>query len=432
MTIDKPDLDSDAPGLDRSSKKLAQNTGFVLVAELLVQATRAATIFVLVNIFPEEVFGQYVAILALTTLLAPFSQWGMNHVGVRAVALELPFAQTWRKVTSATSVGGLIGTVVAVIVALILFDGVSPLVVALFGVAQLIGFNTAQASTMMTEAHHRSDIGLQINIIGGVMRLVLLGVFFVFGFDDLLLWSIFLLTGMVFWGLTSALTVARTFGGTFGLALPSREDMRNGFGFVFVQTSASGQTDIDKIVLGANDLRIDNALYSPGYRIAEMATIPLVALVRASYAEFFRRGSNKISDAMKFARNLTSLAAGYGVVAGIGLFLAAPLATIIVRSPELAEVVTVIRWMSFIPLAKGLQYFPGNVLTGSDRHGVRSWIIFGTAIVNVIGNVIFIPEFGWRAAAVTTFVAEFLLAGGLWAAVVVLARQDKELIGDHA
>ena len=110
---------------------------------------------------------------------------------------------------------------------------------------------------------------------------------------------------------------------------------------------------------------------------------------------------------------------------GIGLFIAAPLATIVIRNPELGEAVTVIRWMSFIPFVKGLQYFPGNVLTGSDHHGIRSWIIFGTAIVNVIGNVIFIPQFGWQAAAVTTFVAEFLLAGGLWVAVLRLAKAER-------
>ena len=409
--------------IDRSDKKIAQNTGFVLVAELLVQATRAATIFVLANIFPKEVFGQYVAILALTTLLAPVSQWGMNHVGVRAVALELPFATTWKKVTSTTSVGGLIGTVAAIVIALIFFDNASPVVVGLFGLAQLVGFNTAQASTMMTEAHHRSDVGLRINIAGGVMRLVLLLVFFLIGATDLLTWSIFLFAGMVGWGLVSALQVAKAFGGAFGLASPTREDLRNGLGFVFVQTSSSGQTDIDKFILGANGLDDDNAVYSPGYRIAEMATIPLIALVRASYAEFFRRGSSKISDAMEYARKLTLLSAGYGVVAGIGLFIAAPLVTLILRD-DLSEAVTVVRWMSFIPFVKGLQYFPGNVLTGSDRHSVRSWIIFGTAIVNVIGNVLFIPEFGWRAAAITTLVAEFLLAAGLWVAVIRLARQE--------
>lgn len=411
--------------IDRSNKGLAQNTGFVLVAELLVQVTRAATIFVLANILEEEVFGQYVGILALTTLLAPVSQWGMNHVGVRAVALELPFADTWKKVTSATSVGGAVGTLAAVVIALILYEDISPLTVALFGVAQLIGFNTAQASTMMTEAHHRSDVGLRINIAGGIMRLTLLAAFYLLGFNDLLTWSVFLLTGMVGWGLVSAIQVSRAFGGAFGLALPSLQDLRNGLGFVFVQTSSSGQTDIDKVVLGANGLELDNAVYSPGYRIAEMSTIPLVALVRASYAEFFRRGSSTITEAMTFARKLTTLAVGYGIVAGIGLFVAAPLSTIVIRNPELAEAVTVVRWMCFIPLAKGLQYFPGNVLTGSDRHGVRSWIIFGTAVVNVIGNIIFIPRFGWQAAAATTFVAEFLLAAGLWIAVTRLAKKEQ-------
>ena len=346
----------------------------------------------------------------------------MNHVGVRAVALELPFSETWKKVTSATVVGGLLGTVVAVGAGAILYD-TSLVVLALFGIAQLVGFNTAQASTMMTEAHHRSEIGLRINISGGIVRLAILGLFVLLGFDDLLTWSIFLLVGMVSWGLLSAVQVAREFGGGFGLRTPSREDLRNGLGFVFVQTSSSGQTDIDKVVLGANNLELDNAVYSPGYRLAEMSTIPLIALVRASYAEFFRRGSSTITEAMTFARKLTTLAVGYGIVAGIGLLIAAPLARLILPD-RLDEAITVIRWMSFIPLAKGLQYFPGNVLTGSDRHSVRSWIIFGTAIVNVVGNIIFIPQFGWQAAAVTTAVAEFLLAGGLWAAVLRLAKNE--------
>lgn len=408
--------------VDRSNKGLAQNTAFVLCAELLVQVIRAATVFVLSNVLDDVVFGEYVGILALTTLLAPAAQWGMNHVGVRAVALELPFSETWKKVTSATVVGGLLGTVVAVGVGAILYD-TSLVVLALFGIAQLVGFNTAQASTMMTEAHHRSEIGLRINISGGIVRLAILGLFVLLGFDDLLTWSIFLLVGMVSWGLLSAVQVAREFGGGFGLRTPSREDLRNGLGFVFVQTSSSGQTDIDKVVLGANNLELDNAVYSPGYRLAEMSTIPLIALVRASYAEFFRRGSSTITEAMTFARKLTTLAVGYGIVAGIGLLIAAPLARLILPD-RLDEAITVIRWMSFIPLAKGLQYFPGNVLTGSDRHSVRSWIIFGTAIVNVVGNIIFIPQFGWQAAAVTTAVAEFLLAGGLWAAVLRLAKNE--------
>ncbi len=411
--------------VDRSNKRLAQNAGFVLVAELAVQVVRAATIFVLARLFDdEEVFGTYVSLLALTTLLAPVSQWGMNHVGVRAIARNVPFAETWAKVTSTISLGGLLGTAVATIVGFVFLD-VRPVIALGFGLAQLIGFNTAQAATMMTEAHHRSDVGLRINIIGGIVRLAMLAAFWLLGQHTLGVWAIFLVGGMIGWGLLSSYQVAHEFGGTHKLASPTMEDLRHGVGFVFVQTSSSGQTDVDKFILGANDLKADAAIYSPAFRIVEMSTIPLIAVVRATYAEFFRRGASNVSDAMAFAKKLTAIAAGYGVAAGIGLFITAPLILWVLDEEDFAGSVDVIRWLALIPLIKGLQYFPGNALTGADHHNVRSWIIFVTAMVNLIANLIFIPEFGWRAAAVTTLIAETLFAAMLWAAVSFLARQER-------
>ncbi len=410
--------------IDRSIRGLAQNTGFVLVAELVVQATRAATIFVLLSVFSTEEFGRYAALLALTTILGPVSQWGMNHVGVRAVARELPFSETWAKVTSSIYLGGIAGSLVAVIIASLIYD-VELWVVMTFGIAQLIGFGTAQASTMMTEAHHRSDVGLRINLTGGVVRLLLLGLFVSLGFDRLSEWALFLVSGMVAWGALSALQVAQAFGGHHRLEPPTMEDLRLGFGFVFVQTSASGQTDVDKIVLEANDLTFDTANYSPGYRIAELSTIPLISLVRATYAEFFRRGQTTVTEAMAFATRLTGIAAAYGVVAGAGLYLLAPLVNIIVDESKAPETVDVVRWLAFIPLVKGLQYFPGNALTGADHHNVRSWIIFITAIVNLVANLIFIPTYGWRAAALTTLVAETIFAVLLWTATAVLSSRER-------
>ncbi len=415
--------------LDRSTKKLAQNTGFVLVAELVVQLTRAATIFVLAELFPKDDLGVYAALLALTTLLAPVSQWGMNHVGVRAIARNVPFTDVWAKVSSTIFFGGLIGTTVAVGIAWLIYD-VQLWIVVAFGIAQLIGFNTAQAATMMSEAHHRSDVGLRINIVGGIVRLTALASFFFLGFDRLSQWALFLVTGMTFWGATSALQVAKAFNGTHRATKLTREDIRLGVGFTFVQTSASGQTDIDKIVLEANDLTSDTANYAPGYRIAEMTTIPLIAIVRATYSEFFRRGESTIREAMAFSKRLTAIASAYGIVAGLCLFFLAPLVHIVIDESKLTEVVDVVRWIAFIPFVKGLQYFPGNVLSGSDHHNLRSVIIFITAAVNLVGNLIFIPRYGWQAAATTTAVSEFLFAGLLWTAVITLARrEDRQLTG---
>ena len=197
--------------VDRSIQGLAQNTAFILVTELIVQLTRAATIFILADRLPVLEFGTYAALLALTTLLGPVSQWGMNHVGVRAVALNVPFSDVWAKVTTAITFGGLAGTAVAVLIAWWRYD-VELWIVVVFGFAQLIGFGTAQASSMMTEAHHRSDIGLRINVSGAIVRIALLGLFIGLGFERLSEWSLFLLTGMLTWGAIAAIQVARAFG----------------------------------------------------------------------------------------------------------------------------------------------------------------------------------------------------------------------------
>jgi O-antigen/teichoic acid export membrane protein len=316
--------------------------------------------------------------------------------------------------------GGVLGSLIATAIGILWFD-LAPIYLLLFSFAQLIGFGSAQAATMAAEAHHRADVGLWINISGAVIRMSALGLFLMFGNRTLEQWSIVLFAAMVVWGAWSLLRVALSFGGVHARRPPSRHELRLGAGFVFVQTSSSGQTDVDKIVLNAYDLRADAGIYSPGYRIAEMATVPLVALVRATYAEFFRRGSTAVSEALSFARRLTLIAVGYGVVAGAALYVLAPLVEIIASE----AVVEPVRWLAFIPLVKGLQYFPGNVLTGADHHQVRSWIIFVTFVVNVVGNLLFIPEHGWKAAALTTLGAESLFAVLLWTAVAVISRRER-------
>lgn len=409
--------------LDRSAKGLAKNSGFVLVAELVVQGTRAVTIFALAGIFTAEEFGTYAALLALTTLLAPLSQWGMSHVGVRAVARGTPFSDVWAKVTTTILFGGMAGTALGVGIAWILYD-VRLWIVVAFGIAQLVGFGVAQAATTLSEAQHRSDIGLRINLSGGVIRLLLVGSFALFGSSQLSQWAIFLLVGMLGWAGASALQVASALGGSHRVSIPNREDIRLGISFVFVQTSNSGMNDTDKVVLEANGLTIDTANYSPGYRIAEMSTVPMLAIVRATYAEFFRRGQSTVREAMEFSKRLTIITTAYGAIAGLGLFLLAPLVTIVIDESKLTEVVDVVRWLAFVPIVKGLQYFPGNALTGSDNHNVRSILIFGTAIANLIGNLIFTPEYGWRAAAITTAASETLFVVLLWGAVITLARRE--------
>ena len=387
-----------------------------------MQATRAIIAFAVFRLVGKFVFGQYVGVLALATILAPTSQWGMSHVGVRAIARQQRFSETWAKVVSTTYFGGMVGSAVAVLLGLLLYE-THPAAVVLIASTQMVSFGIAQAAGLMTEAHHRSDIGLRISLIGAFFRLIALGVFALAGRHDLITWSAMSFTAMLLWASFAAATVASELGGYNIVRWPSRADLRMGFGFVFVQTASSGQTDIDKVVLNAYELEADAGVYSQGFRVSELAVVPLIAVVRATYAEFFRRGENSIRGALAFARSLTIGAASYGIVAGVLLWFTAPLFAFILNEEEVADV---IRWLSAIPFIKALQYFPGNVLTGSDHHHIRARLIAFTMITNLVGNLVLARQFGWRAAAGTTIVVELLFAVLLWGAVLWMARREPE------
>ena len=129
---------------------------------------------------------------------------------------------------------------------------------------------------------------------------------------------------------------------------------------------------------------------------------------------------------MPFARRLTAIAVGYGIVAGLALFFLAPLVNLVIDESKLSETVDVVRWLAWIPLLKGLQYFPANALTGADHHNVRSKIIVTTALLNLGANIVLVPQFGWRAVAATTLVSETIFALLLWAAVVAISKREAE------
>jgi O-antigen/teichoic acid export membrane protein len=59
-----------------------------------------------------------------------------------------------------------------------------------------------------------------------------------------------------------------------------------------------------------------------------------------------------------------------------------------------------------------------EVLTTSDRHGIRIWLESSLLAVNVILNLLLIPRFGGLGAAIATVAAEVVLSiGAIWVCI---------------
>ncbi|MFT7475345.1 MAG: O-antigen/teichoic acid export membrane protein [Verrucomicrobiales bacterium] len=434
MTIedrDKSGVSDGKPPKLIGATNLFRNTGFIFAADLLFALGRALTFFLLGIAMGVDQLGQYAAVLGLTQLIFPASRWGIAHIMVRNVTRGEPFAAGWSKVVSVNVLGGLLGSAVSVAASAILFD-VSLRTTFLIGLSQLIGLGVQQAGGMAAAAHGRAQIGLLINAINTTLRVgAILIFFYAVSTQTIDVWAYFLVTTMLAGAVTTLTVIRTTLGGRIRFALPTRLDLRMGAGFVFVDSANSAQADLDKVVLGGFGLDADTGVYAAAYRVADLASLPLGALVRASYSEFFRRGSKTIAEAVRYARKLTIASVSYGLVAGVLLWVTAPLLEVLMGS-QFEDSVTVLRWIAFVPAIRAAQFFPANVLTGSDRQWVRARLMTGTASLNLVMNIILVPRHGWRGAAVTTMISEAVFTLLLWMAVNRALRAEQVANYDNA
>ena len=128
---------------------------------------------------------------------------------------------------------------------------------------------------------------------------------------------------------------------------------------------------------------------------------------------------------MQYARKLTILSTGYGLLIAAGLWICAPLLDPLMGD-EFEDSVSALRWIAILPALKALQVFPANVLSGTDRQWVRARLVVATATLNLAINIAVAPIYGWRGAAGATLAAESVFAGLLWLTVRRYVRLERE------
>jgi O-antigen/teichoic acid export membrane protein len=394
------------------ARNILRNSSVVLLGDLVLTIGRLIIFLLLARAFGITEMGVYVSVLAMVQLFFPAAQWGTSHIAIRRIASGGSVRIEWQQVVGTTLRFGTLLIGICTLTASIFFDVNLP-AVALIAAAQLIAMTLQGAAQAITTGQGRPERGLLINACSTVSRLSAALLFTLRESHDLIDWAV------LFFG-ASAISVFLTLwimaDGRRPLISGSRSsaaDLREGSGYVFAQGASTAQADIDKVVLGAYGLSNDTGAYAAAYRITDLATVPLTALVSTTYSEFFRRGQRNLQEARRYAVKLTAVATGYGLVAGAVLFVAAPWITLLVGD-EYAESVEVVRYVALIPAVKATQFFPGNVLTGTGRQWWRARAMWSTAIMNAAANIVLAPMYGWRGAVVATYVTEVVFSALLW------------------
>jgi O-antigen/teichoic acid export membrane protein len=372
-------------------------------------------------------YGAFIGAASMAGILAPFSTLGTGFLIVRDVAGDpQSFRRAWGHALAMTALSAAVLVVLGSIVGrLVLPATISTAAIVLIAIAELGFARLLEICSQAFQAFEQLPYTAAFLFGLSFTRMVAAAALLSIEHPTALSWSIFYLAGTAAPAVVGLLLVNRRLGRPKFEVRWDFGHLREGAYFSISLAAQSVYNDIDKAMLARLSGLAASGLYGAAYRLIEVAFTPVSSVLAASFPRFMKHGNRSRQACMKFGLRLLWRAVAYGVVAWLGLFVAAPLLRTVLGS-QYADAVTALRWLAPLVLLKCMHYVGADSLTGFGRQGLRSAIQTGVALLNVGLNLAILPAYGWRGAAVTSLISDGALAIGVWCAVIELSRRGQE------
>jgi len=381
-------------------------------------------------------YGAFVAITALTGIVAPFSGLGNQNLFVKNFRSGKRTAQVcWGNGLLITIISGGVFSVVLTLVNLLLHLKATLLVIFVVAVCDLIFMRVADlAAWGFAATGSMKDTAIQ-GFIMSALRLVAIA-FLSWRYHSVRFeqWVFAYVVTGVAGALYAFYKGWRMWGRPQWDGAAALEDVKEGVYFSISTSAQSVYNDIDKTMMGRLSTLADTGIYGAAYRFIDVSMTPVRSLVSAAYPRFFKVGTEGGLRATRaYAFRLISKSILYGLGIFFFLLVAAP-GIPLVLGHRYDAVVPAVRWLSVIPLLRCVHSFLADALTGAGYQGQRTAIQIGVAVVNVLLNLWILPRWSWRGAAWTSIASDGLLLIAVWAFLEwKMPREGKPALGEsHA
>ncbi len=397
---------------------------YAFIGSLLFQA---AYFLILARILGASGLGLFAGALALVSIAAPFAGWGSGNLLVQHTSRspEMFRERLGVALRAITLTGG--GFVLVFVgLSLTLFRGSFGETLIPLAFAELLFARVVDLSAQGFQAHDRLRAAAIVTLSASVARLAALALMAVLIGSGSLgpeHWAIGYAVASLVVAAVSLGGLIRAFGGPV-LRRATSMDLRQGFFFSLGSASKTVYSDIDKAMLVRMTTDAVAGIYTAAYRLTTFAYAPIQALLYATNTRFFREGERGASAAWAVARRNIGPIWVFALVAGLMLFLAAPLVPVVLGD-SYADSVTALRWLSVMPLITGTHSLFGDALMGMGQQARRSGLQLGAAAVNVVLNLWLIPLHGYSGAIVATIASEGALAVALALLLRHLRRSEE-------
>lgn len=365
----------------------------------------ALTVLIAARSLGTAGYGVYAGIAALVSLAATFGVLGANQILLQRVTNNRDeLAAAWGVLLAANAMIGVPLLALTIGGASLLLPDRDLLSIALIATAEYVASGLIKGPTSTWVALDRFPIVASVNIATGVLRLMAAA--------SLLIWTpeirtlaIALLVLMVFGAVALNTLLYRTAGRPTLKRAELIDGCRKGAPYSVANVSTSIQGNIDQFMLVQARLDVDAGLYAAGVRFMAYSMLPLHAMTSAMVPEFYKRGRNGVGSGLRYAsRSRRTFVILSLVGAAISVALSSPLGRLF--GDRFTDVVPVVAALSLFPLVRSTQTIISTALLGSGHQGFVARTNVGSAVLNVLLNILLIPRFGWQGAVVATYTSE--------------------------
>ncbi len=373
-----------------------------------------------------EGLGVFAGALALVKILQPFAAVGSDQILARRVSRDRDeYAPALGDALIITLTTGTVFTLIAVLINEWMFAGkVSWQLTLLIACAELIFYRLQLLVRRTFQAVDRLSITAVVKAAPGPALLLAIGGFKLTSETASVdVWAYWYFVAMVIPSVVAlGYTLVVLGRPRFAWASAFRQ-LSEGFFFSLSESTKVIYTDADKILLLRLVSREAAGVYKAAYRIVSVLMVPVLALIDATYARFFRTGATGLRGSYGFAVKLLPISLLYSGLVAIGIYIAAPLLPLLLGE-SYASSVDVLRWIAPIPVVQGASYMLLQTLTGGGFQRARSIAEALVAVFAVTVNYHFIPLHSWRAAAGTAVASEVLILLSSFCLCHWLSRRD--------
>jgi len=380
-------------------------TSAVLGLRLLAQA---ATLLIVARLLGPVQFGAFVGMAALAVMFGALSTFGTHLLLLREVSRAPDKPPQWLPIAFAATL--LCGTALLLVYLAVTMLWLSPAgmsAVALLAIAisDIVVLPLLALPAVLRQGQGQIARAQVLVVLPQVMRLI--------AASTVMLWHPD--AALTVYALAYALaalaclpiawhTLPAGWAEGWRWTLPSWTQWREASGYAVLNLSALGPNELDK-TLAVHLLPAAAAgTYAAGSRVLGPLVLPVLAMMISALPRMFRT-QDEPSNRSRLLRVTLFIAMAYGLLAGVALWVAAPVIAW-AFGERYADLVGTLHWLAFAVPGLSMRYVISNILMTSDQPLSRVVIeLFGLFILWMVA--IFAEKYGAAGMAGALVCAEW-------------------------